>query len=298
MKFLRTYLLASLVIALMTFAVGCAISDYTGWAKHKTAGESALWGSDTATRSANDADSGTFNYTVKYDCSGNLNAGTRCVGGNYTITTYRNPGFSTFPNPPHGQPAFSWYGIVDRDGNNINGRYGSPTPPPFNPTEKFGRWWVYVDSADGCQFQANQKQNFSGGQPGILLCILAPFEEVTGVNQSLENFSSLDDLSSQIWSNGLGSTFSMNVTAVDINGIHTDLVNPASAGLNQNGFRALGMSYDATSAGAKELIQAILNSTTDGAPANVSVTFSGGLKVSQPANVSVAFNHSVLRSLL
>ena len=90
----------------------------------------------------------------------------------------------------------------------------------------------------------------------------------------------------------------MNVTAVDINGVHTDLVNPASAGLNQNGFRMYGMSFDATSAGAKELIQAVLNSTQDGAPANVSVTFGGGLRMTQPANVSVAFNHAVLRSLL
>ena len=300
MKFLRTYLLASLVIALMTFAVGCAISDYTGWAKHQTSGEAALWGSDTATRSATDADSGTFNYTVQYDCKNRANAGSSCVGGSYTITTYRNAGFSTFPAPPHANPAFSWYGIIDRDGGDLNGRYGSDTPPPFNPIEKWGKWWVYTDSADGCQFQANAKQNFAtgNGQPGLLLCILSPFEEVDNNNLDLENFGSIDDLAKAIWSKGLGSTFSMNVTAVDINGVHTDLVNPASAGLNQNGFRMYGMSFDATSAGAKELIQAVLNSTQDGAPANVSVTFGGGLRMTQPANVSVAFNHAVLRSLL
>jgi hypothetical protein len=91
----------------------------------------------------------------------------------------------------------------------------------------------------------------------------------------------------------------MNVVAVDINGVHTDLTNPASAGLSQNGFRAYGLSVDATSAGSKELIQAILNSTTDKAPvSSMSVTFGGGLKVTQPVKASVAFNHAVLRSLL
>jgi hypothetical protein len=288
------------VIGLMAFAVGCAISDYTGWAKHKTAGESALWGSDTATKAMTDADSGTFNYTVKYDCANNPNVGTRCTGGGpYTITTYRNPGFSTFPAPPHAQPAFSWYGIVDRDGNNINGRYGSNTPPPFNPIEKFEKWWVYFDSADGCQFFPNQKQNFSGGQPGILLCFLAPWEEVTGVNQSLENFKNLDNLASQIWSGTVGSPFTMSVTSVTINGTTTNLNNPAAAGLSQNGIRAFGGNVDLTSPGGKELINAILNSTTDKAPVtNMTVTFSGGLTVTQPANVSVAFDHQVLRSLL
>ncbi len=296
MKFLRTYLLASLVIGLMAFAVGCAISDYTGWAKHQTSGEAKLWGSDTATRSSRDAQSGTFNYTVQYDCKNQPNTGTRCNAGNYTITTYRNAGFSQVGRPP----AFSWDGIVDRDGGDLNGRYGSPTPPPFNPTEKFGKWWVYFDDKAGCQFAANQKQNFAtgNGNPGILLCLLAPFEEVDNNNLDLEDFGSLDDLAGRIWSGGLASSFSMNVVAVDINGVHTNLVNPASAGLSQNGFRAFGMSFDATSAGAKELIQAILNSTTSGAPATVSVTFSGGLKVTQPVNASVAFDHDVLRSLL
>lgn len=297
MRLFRTCLLATLVVGLMAFAVGCAITDYAGWAKHQTSGEAKLWGSDTATRSGDPTDSGTFNYTVQYNCRDDANSGVRCGpnGGPYTITTYRNDGFST-PSKP---AAFSWDGIVDRDGGDLEGRYGSPTPPPFTPTEKWHKALVAVDSASGCQFSANIKQQFRGFNPGILLCFGGPQEEVDNNNLSLESFGSLDDLMSQIWSNSLNSSFTGSVVSVEINGNTTTLVNSAVGSASHNGTRAFGGNVDVTTAGAKEVIQAILNSTTDEAPvSSLSVTFGGGMTLRLPSNMIVAFDHDVLRGLL
>src|SRR6266568_2147108 len=189
------------VAAMSGVAVGCAITDYAGWAQHKTASESALWGSDIAFITGIPGYDGTYNYTVQYNCRGATATGSLC--GDFStgtaqpmtiITSYRNPVISSF----------SWYGIIDRDGENIQGKSGSTTPPPFTMAGKFQPDWVAADNLTGCQFYGffpgfTLKQNFSGLQPGIGLCFTFPQEEVDANQDLTQSFASLSDLVSQIW---------------------------------------------------------------------------------------------------
>src|SRR5438034_8706173 len=66
------------VAAMSAVAVGCAITDYAGWANHKTAAESALWGSDIAFITGIPGYDGTYNYTVQYNCRGATATGSLC----------------------------------------------------------------------------------------------------------------------------------------------------------------------------------------------------------------------------
>src|SRR5213083_2435377 len=248
------------VAAMSAVAVGCAITDYAGWANHKTAAESALWGSDIAFITGIPGYDGTYNYTVQYNCRGATATGSLC--GDFStgtaqpmtiITSYRNPVIS----------AFTWYGIIDREGDNIQGKSGSSTPPPFTMAGKFQADWVAADNLTGCQFYGFfdpyvLKQNFSGLQPGIGLCFTFPQEEVDA-NQDLQRArpdlghqvaqtgeALLEVLVSQIWSGALGQSFTLQVTQLTLNGTPVTLTNALSISATQNGVRPTSAAVDFT----------------------------------------------------
>ena len=55
---------------------------------------------------------------------------------------------------------------------------------------------------------------------------------------------------------------------------------------------------DLRSDAGKELLQAILNNTVDGAPTRLSLAFSGGLQLSLPQPWQLAFNHAAIKRAL
>jgi len=287
------------VAAMSAVAVGCAITDYAGWAQHKTASESALWGSDVAFITGDPGYDGTYNYTVQYNCRGATATGSLC--GDFStgtaqpltiITSYRNPVISSF----------GWYGVIDRDGDNIQGKSGSISPPPFTMAGKFQPDWVAADNLTGCQFYGFfdpyvLKQNFSGLLPGIGLCFTFPQEEVDANQDLAENFASLSDLVSQIWSGSLGQSFTLNVTQLTLNGTPVTLTNALKISARQNGVRPTAAAIDFTTPGGQEVLRALLN-TTAGQPVSISATFAGGMSLSMPVHMSVAVNHDVLAKMV
>lgn len=294
------------VVGLSSIAVGCAITDYVGWAQHKTGGDAALWASDVAFQTGIPGYDGTYNYTVNYNCRGFTNTGAQCGVPSFVIFA---PGpaqpttiITSLQNPVIG--AFGWTGVVDdRPGSNIQGRAGSTTPPPFTPAGKYMPAWVSADNQGGCQFYGFPgapplKQNFIGLPPGIGLCFTFPVEEVDANQDLQQNFASLNDLMSQLWSGALGTSFSVQVTQLTLNGTTVALTNPATIGVIANNLHPGAMSIDLTTPGGQDLLRALLNNTVDGQAATMSATFAGGMSLALPASLSVTVNHSVLSQMV
>jgi len=290
MKLFRTYFLATLCIALMTFGVGCAITDYRGYSEHQTQGEAKLFGSESASMSGNPETDGTYSYTVKYDFRGGLANG---YAHGIDINTYRNPVFA----------AFSRDGCIDRDGDNIQGRAGhlGSGCAPANPAGSFKKAYLFEDKAAGCQFFANLKQSFQPG-PAVGVCFNSPQEEIDADHDlqrpGLGDFGSLDQLVGQIWSGALGNEFTATVRSVGIDNVTHLLTNGLTINVERNDMRPINGTADLTTAGGRELLQVILANTTNRQPASLSVQLDGGMSMAQPAVVHIAFDHAAIEKLL
>ena len=182
----------------------------------------------------------------------------------------------------------------------MSGEYGSYNFfPPWTPDQRWGKYFVSVDTDGDCQFFDNVKQDYSGSAsgPGVALCFNAPGEE-TGEVVELEKFASLDNLFGRIWNGSLSNSFTMTVTAISFNGSEHAMTNPFTVALKHTGLRPTTLAVNFTTASGKELLQSILNGTVDKAPNRLALRFDGGLKISLPQSWQVAFNHAVIRKAL
>jgi hypothetical protein len=296
----RICTLAVATAVMMVISVGCAITDYRGQLGHMTESEARLWGSEIAFLTGDENLDGTYSYTVKYDFRGANTVPMGTYPDEITIHTYRNPVFA----------AFSRDGCSDRDGDEIQGRPGDLAGGcDVNvPAGKFEAKWRYGDSNFGCQFQANYEQTFGSPKvlPLVLLCNNAPTEEVDkdltlqGSPQSntKEAFASLDQLFGQIWSGALGGTFTANVTSVSFNGVEVTLEAPLALSINRSDIRPLHGAVDLTSPGGQALLRAILANTADETIVRLSFGFDGGMRISQPSVLNIAFNHDEVAKLI
>ncbi len=266
------------VVLMATFAVGCAITDYSGWAGHQSQSEAKLWGKDVGFGGFGSDVDGTYNYTVKYD--------NRAGQGKVTINSYRNPVLG----------AFSRDGIVDRDGDDIQGRSGSLTAVPATPAGKYNKQFVAVDPTGGssCEFFNNITFDKSAGGPQLALCIFGASEEVDKDLSLQEAFSSIGDLASQIWSGALGSTFSVALTSITVNGTPITLTNAFTMNVGRNSLRPINLAMDFSSPGGQEVLRALLNNTAHRTPATLSFGFDGGMTFALPGNLTAAFDHDAL----
>jgi hypothetical protein len=292
----KTYALATGIAVMAMVSIGCAVTDYRGQLTHMTESEARLWGSEIAFITGNPALDGTYSYTVKYDFRGTTGVPTGTYPDEIEIHSYRNEVFA----------AFSRDGCSDRDGDEIQGRAGDLAGGcDVNvPAGKFMNKWRYGDSNFGCQFQANHEQTW--GQPRVLplvlLCFNAPVEEVDkdlslqGSGQ--EAFASLDDMMGQIWSGALAATFTANVTSVSFNGVEVTLEAPVAVSVNRSDIRPLNGAVDVTSPGGQALLRAILANTADETIVRLSFGFDGGMRISQPVALNIAFNHDEVAKLI
>lgn len=259
--------------------MSACLTDYAGWPEHNTQAEAKVWGSEVAASMGDPSVDGTFVPTVKYDCRG---VGQDCT---YYLTTYRNAVFG----------AFSRDGIIDRDGDDIQGSQGSLTSAPAEPAGQFFKAYTWIDTDyTACQFFDNLRQNFLKFDPAVAVCQTAPSEEVDKDLDIQEQFSSLGDLFNQIWSGALGKTFTLELTAIQLDGVSIPLANTLSIGMGHNGVRPHSFAIDLTTPGGKDLIRAILDNTTDGVPVSVGASFNGGMQLNMPIHMSFAFNHERL----
>jgi hypothetical protein len=252
---------------------GCAISDYDGFDKHQTQSEAKLWGQEIAFDAGpSDPLSGTYSYTVKYDNRNGRDT-------NLKIITYRNPVVGSFSRD----------GLIDRDGDDIQGRSGD-----LGGT--FHTQWTAVDSALGCQFETNVQVPGNNPAPLATLCVTGALEEVDKDLDLQATFTSLGDLAEKIFAGTLGNGFTAEITSVQLGGNEVALSSPVVVSAKSNGLRPYALSVDLTGAGGAALVQAILDNTSDGVPVPVGLGFSGGMKLNFPASYKVAFNHQVLAS--
>jgi hypothetical protein len=259
--------------------LSACITDYAGWPEHNTQAEAKFWGQEIAVSSGDPTTDGTFAPTVKYDCRG---VGQDCT---YYLTTYRNAVFG----------AFSRDGIVDRDGDDIQGSQGSLTSAPATPAGQFFKAYTWLDTDfTACQFFDNLRQNFLKFPPAVAVCFTAPTEEVDKDLDIQEQFGSLGDLFGQIWSGALGSSFTLELTAVELDGVSIPLANALTIDMAHNGIRPHSFAIDLTTPGGQDLIRAILDNTQHRVPVTLGATFNGGMHFSMPVMMSFAFDHDRL----
>lgn len=274
-------ILGVLSIVVLSLGLGaCGATDYTGWPGHSTQAEAKLLNEEYAFSGFGAALDGTYAYTVKYD--------NRNGYGDVTVTTYRNP----VPG------AFSADGIVDVDGDDIQGSAGSLTTAPFTPAGKFLPYWVYQDSdQSSCGFSANKMKldKSNGAGPVILVCYY-PAEEVDKNLDLQANFSSLDELLGMMWSGMLEQDFSLELSQLVIDGAYVPIEN-MPIDLSHNGRRTTGLTIN-NGPGAQSAIQALLANTEDLVPVRVGLIFEGGLALDVPSNMNIAFNHTALQELV
>lgn len=276
---MRRLLLAIGLVAIATFNFGCALTDFSGWAGHNTQAEAKLWGTDIAFITGDDQE-GTYAYTVRYDNRGGQ--------GVVTINSYRNAVVS----------AFTRDGIVDMDGDNVQGSAGSLTGVPATPAGKFLPFFKAVDATGGatCEFTANLTFNKSVNLPGVALCTTTN-EEIDNDFDLAASFANLDDLLSQIWSGALTGSFAVEVNGITLDGVGYPVA-PVVIGAAASGLRPSRFTIDLTQPNAASLVQTLLDNTQHGVAYDVGLSFSGGLSINLPASMKVAFNHDYLWGLL
>jgi len=262
------------ILMMALVASGCAITDFEGYPGHQTSAESKLWAQEIAFIVGDPAYDGTYAYTVKYNNHSGRDT-------NMKIFTYRNPVDSSFSRD----------GQIDRDGDDVQGRKGVLGG-------KFLPMWTVTDPAADCQFFDNNIQSH-GGAPEPLLALCATTNEEIDRDLELQaSFSSLGDLINQIWSGAVSGGFTAELTGIRLGTTNVTLSQPVSIGSLSNGIRPSRITVDLTGAAGHELIQAILNNTTDGAPVSVRLNFSGGMTIDLPNGMKAAFNHDALGGLL
>jgi len=267
---LKKVALSAAIGGMAVFAVGCAITDYDGWASHMTQSEAKLWGSEVAFSGFGGDYDGTYSYTVKY-----------APGSPVTINSYKNPVVGSFSRD----------GIIDRDGDDIQGRSGILGG-------KYNKWWVAVDRIPGsCEFFTNITFDKSALGPGIASCNQAS-EEIDKDFELQDAFASVGDLFAQIWSGALGKSFTVQMTSVTVNGTAIPLANALTINLRQNGIRPMQAAFDLSSPGGQDLIRALLNNTPDKQPVTAGFGFSGGMAFGVPTSLTLAFNHAALQAAL
>ena len=268
---MRKPLIQTTLILLGIFiAAGCAITDYEGLGGHKTSGEAKLWGLDVSFSGFGDNTDGTYSYTVKYD--------NRAGQGNVTINSYKNPVISSFSRD----------GVVNRDGDDVQGRSGILGG-------KFLPWVRASDTALGCQFDENITFD-KEGNAGVLLCINGAEEETDKDLDLQAAFGSLDDLFNTIWAGALHGPFTMDITALNINGVAVP-VDMFSVHAFAGPMRPSNFHFDGTQPNAGALIEALMLHTGHMEQVNLGMVFDGGMTFNLPKNMTVAFNHDVLFAL-
>jgi len=267
------------VLAMFGVIVGCAITDYDGWALHNTQAEAKLWGKDIAFTGYGFPYDGTYAYTVKYSNTQPQHS--------VTINSYQNPVISSFSRD----------GMIDRDGDDIQGQ-------PGELGGKFLPFFIAVDTVAGtdssaCGFFANMTFDKSKAGPLEGLCFYnGGAEEIDKDTFSdlFAAFRNFDDLFRGIWTGQTAPRFSIDMNGLRLNGVNY-WVTTFPIEIQQNGNRPRSMLIS-NSTGMQQVFQTILNNTQDGVPVNQGFTAAGGLYYDLPHNVISVFNHPAIQDMI
>lgn len=264
------------ILAMFGVIVGCAITDYPGWANHKTTAEAKLWYYYEISFSgfAPDLD-GTYAYTVKYDnTTGVMNT---------VINSYRNPIVSSWTSD----------GQINIDGDDVQGNGGVLGG-------KFLPMFISRDyDADNCGFFDNITYDHSVSGVAAALCFTGAGY---GVPENDKNwdlhaaFTDLDQFMKSIWYDATPNPFVLDIGAVRINGTNY-WTNDLGITVNHQGRTPTHVTL-MNGPGVQQAIQAILNNTGHFEPVQFGFQAMGGMTVDLPNGVNAGFNHAVLNGLV
>ena len=265
------------------FSAACAVTDYVGYRGHATDFEAKMMGVEYAFSGFGAESDGTYSYTVAYDWT-DVNAPSEIL-----IRAYRNPVSGAFSND----------GAVTQDGDVVRFQAGdlSLDHSPAIPAGRYDRQWKYIDNAPGCQFSDNFVATDENNPitPVVSICYNAPVQEGDRKNRSLQDsWASIDALANHVMAVEPGTPLTLEMTSIELNGTVVALDNSAEIFAVAQGTRLGGLMLDGSTPGGQDLIKAILDTTEDGLPADIKVTFTGGMEFSLPSNMTVAFHHDRL----
>jgi hypothetical protein len=261
------------VVAMFAMVIGCAITDYGGWANHKTTSEAKLWGKEVAFSGFDPPDlNGTYSYTAKYDNTAEFNM---------LINSYKNEVVG----------AFTRDGMIDMDGDDVQGSQGTLG----------GRFLPFFKAVDTdpavCGFFDNITFDKSSAGPGSALCFTGGgMEEIDKDFELHAAFTDLDNFQKSIWAGVTGDPFGVDVSAVRING-NNHWVTTFPIEMSHNFVRARTFTVH-NGPGLQSAIQAILDNTQHMVPVQFGFVAVGGMTVDTPEPMVVAFNHDSLRAHL
>jgi hypothetical protein len=261
------------VVAMFAMVIGCAITDYNGWADHKSTSEAKLWGKDVSFSGFTPPDlNGTYSYTAKYDNTAEFSV---------TINSYKNEAISSFTRD----------GMIDMDGDDVQGSQGT----------NGGRFLPFFKAVDtdpfGCGFSDNIVFDKSSAGYGAGLCFTGGgMEEVDKDFELHAAFTDLDHFNKSIWTGVTGDPFAVDVAAIRINQ-NNHWVSTFPIEMSHNFVRARTFTIH-NGPGLQSAIKAILDNTEHLVPVQFGFVAVGGMTVDTPVPMQVAFNHDSLRAHL
>lgn len=266
------------VLAMFGVIVGCAITDYDGWALHNTVAEAKLWGKDIAFSGYGFPYDGTYSYTVKYSNTQ--------PNHSVTINSYKNDVISSFRRD----------GMIDSDGDNIQGQ-------PGELGGKFLPMFIAVDTVAGtdssaCGFFDNITFDKSKAGPLEGLCFYnGGAEEIDSDTFSdlFAAFNNFDDMLRGIWNGQQTPRFSIDMQAIRLNRVNYWVTTfPVELQTASSHPRSMLIP---NSSGMQQVFQVILNNTQPLVPVTQGFTAAGGLYFDMPHNVVTVFNHDAIQEL-
>lgn len=268
------------LLAMFCVIVGCAITDYYPIPGHRTTGESKLSATEIAFSGFYPDLDGTYAYTAKYDATAS-NFG-------ITIYSYHNPIYTSFTRD----------GLIDEDGDYIQGHSGILGG-------KFLTEFISFDTDPfNCGFFDNviyMHHNMEGFVP-TALCYYDDGSGVYGVEYDRDYeihaaFANLDEMYKSFWSGATGANFTLDVTAVRIDGVTRPVGTFPMALQHELTGGPFSVSVGNSDA-MRTVIQTILDNTENHVAVNLGFVTSGGMSIDLPRPVKVAFDHAALRQIL
>ncbi|WP_196139565.1 hypothetical protein [Aliikangiella sp. G2MR2-5] len=272
--------------SLMTILIvsGCGYSDYPGHPGHKTQNEAYVPAWSTVISGFGDEYDGTYVYSVKYN---NRNWQKSNYQFNVEIKSYRNKVGSSYPHRPNVFP--------DADGFDRATGFAGGTYYPY---------WTATDqdaNIDGglANFDQTHPLDEDGNwiEPGLILVANAPEQEVDSVDWDLQSSvkSAGELLNSLISNKGKLNNLSFSIKNIELDGAVYPAggfqfeVSTQTGGFNQ--FKIVNQPATA------QLIKSILDNTQDLKKVELKLHLENGMVVGLPKDLSVRFNHKVLRKL-
>jgi len=270
-----------LFAAVFTLLVAsCGYSDYPGHPGHKTHTEAYVPAWNTVISDWDPYWDGTYVYTVDYDHQGWMKKGYQF---NVKISSYRNTVQGSYPHRPNVFPS----------GEGFEGATGFAGGT-------FGSYWVANDTDANAEggldnFDQSQPLDSDGNwvEPGLILISTAPEQEVDAYDWDLQSgIKNASKLLSSIIENGgsvNGLTLGVNAISLDNQKFGIDTFNIGFS--SKGGQNEILIKNQPT---AKNLINTVINNTTNLKKVDVKFHFENGMEVSLPKGLAIMFNHKAL----